>query len=47
MHLVGFTIEIYYDARHYERQIKIYVELKRNIQHLVFYKCAESRGINL
>jgi len=21
MHLVGFTIEIYYDARHYERQI--------------------------
>ena len=24
MHLVGFTIEIYYDARPYERQTSIY-----------------------
>ena len=25
MHLVGFTIEIYYDARSYKRQICVYL----------------------
>jgi len=32
MHLVGFTIEIYYDARSYERQI-----LTNSLQCIVYY----------
>jgi len=36
MHLVGFTIEIYYDARPYERQIWNLIPLLCvNIIHLV------------
>ena len=46
MHLVGFTIEIYYDARHYERQrlhvlhinfIPYGLYLLKAVSSLVFY----------
>ena len=33
MHLVGFTIEIYYDARPYERQTwLLYLDLEKEIK---------------
>jgi len=33
VHFVGFTIEIYYDARPYERQIPLHRILKQYILH--------------
>jgi len=41
MHLVGFTIEIYYDARPYERQV--WLQLLGSIVKPLFEKCEQAK----
>jgi len=37
VHLVGFTMEIYYNARTYKRQIYIFIVFYPIISHCIFF----------
>ena len=43
MHLVGFTIEMYYDARPYERQMCRYKNIYCNLYRLSIAKTSVAR----